>query len=185
MNVFRRSLLVFLGLVLGVNVFLANASGVGGNLMPMPFGMGFAVVQTGSMEPTLKVGDLLVVQQQSAYDVKDVVVFQSERSLVVHRIVAKNATTFTTQGDANNTADEPIEATAVKGKVVANVAFLGHVLEWFKSPLGMFVVLAAAIALVELSLRRDRKLAKVQMLLEKRQIEDEIRQLKLELMQWQ
>ena len=179
--VFRRSLLVFLGLVLGFNVYLANASSVGGNLMPMPFGCGFAVVQSGSMEPTLHVGDLLVVRQQGAYDVNDVVVFQSGRSLVVHRIVDKSATGFTTQGDANNTADEPIETEAVKGKVVGSVAFLGYVMEWLRSPVGILLVLVAGIALVELSFQRERKLAKMQQLLQKRQVEDEIRQLKSEL----
>lgn len=180
-RVLRRALLVFLGLVLGFNAYLLNAQNVAGNLMPMPFGVGVAVVQSGSMEPTLHVGDLLVVQQQGEYDLQDVVVYQTQHSLVVHRIVAKNATMFTTQGDANNTADAPIEATSVKGKVVFAAPFAGYVAEWLRSPLGIVLVTAAAVALVELSFRRDKKLAHMNELLEQRKIEDEIRRLKAEL----
>ena len=38
-GVLRRVLLVIISLVLGINVYLWNASSLAGNAMPMPFGL--------------------------------------------------------------------------------------------------------------------------------------------------
>ena len=43
----RRVVLVLLGIVLGVNVYLANAQRLVGNQLPMPFGYGAAMVLSG------------------------------------------------------------------------------------------------------------------------------------------
>ena len=179
--VVRRGLLVLLGLVLGFNLFLQNASAVVGNKMPMPLGFGLAVVQSGSMEPTLFKGDLLVVVQQETYGEGDVVVFQSGNSLVVHRIVKVGGHQVVTQGDANNTTDEPIETSAIKGSVALSVPKVGYVVDAIKTPLGMAVLLGAAIALVEASFRQERRARHVRELLLKRRLEDEIRMMQKEL----
>ena len=55
----RRLILVLIGLILGVNVYLANARGILGNALPMPFGYGIASVLSGSMEPEFSKGTLL------------------------------------------------------------------------------------------------------------------------------
>ena len=39
----RRLMLIVLGILLGVNAYLANARGLAGNQLPMPFGTGMAV----------------------------------------------------------------------------------------------------------------------------------------------
>ena len=179
--VIRRCVLVLLGLVLGFNLFLQNAAAVAGNPMPMPLGFGLAVVQSGSMEPTFAKGDLLLVLQNSDYSEGDVVVFQTGRSLTVHRIVKVGGHQVVTQGDANNTTDEPIEKSQIKGSVVACVPKVGYVADAIKTPLGMLVVLGAAIALVEASFRQERRARHVRELLLQRQLQDEIEQLKKEL----
>ena len=179
--ILRRCALVLLGLVLGFNLFLHNAASVAGNPMPMPLGLGLAVVQSGSMEPTLSKGDLLVVMANNDYAEGDVVVFQSGRSLTVHRIVKVGGHQVVTQGDANNTVDDPIEKSQIKGSVVATVPKVGYVVDAIKTPLGMLVVLGAAIALVEASFRQERRARRVRELLLKRQLQDEIAQLKKEL----
>lgn len=179
----RRALLVFLGMVLGFNVYLTNAQTVTRNQMPTPFGIGIAVVQTGSMEPALHAGDLLFVKPVGDYDLGDIVVYPSGNSLVVHRIVGISGTTLTTQGDANNTPDTPFQQKEVLGKVVFSVAGLGYVFEFLKTPLGMLMIAGIAIALVELSFRHDKKLAEKddKEALKREIIKEEIRQLKIEL----
>lgn len=59
-SILRRILLIIIGLILGVNVYLANAKGIVGNKLPMPFGYGMANVLSGSMEPTFSKGTLLL-----------------------------------------------------------------------------------------------------------------------------
>jgi len=154
--VWRRLALSVLGIILGVNAYLANASGLAGNPMPMPFGFGAAVVLSGSMEPTLSIDDVILVREADHYEVGDIVVYQSGRTLIVHRIVAKDGETAVTQGDANNVADAPIERRTIKGKVVAHVPRLGLAVNALKSPVGILTVLAAAFALTELSFRKEK-----------------------------
>ncbi len=152
----RRLVLAVLGIILGVNTYLANARGLAGNQMPMPFGFGAAVVLSGSMEPALGIHDMIIVRETDSYEVDDIVVYQSGRSLVVHRIIAKNGETVVTRGDANNVADPPIEMRAIKGKVIAHVPGVGLAVNALKTPAGILTVLIAAFALTELSFRKER-----------------------------
>ena len=108
---------VICGAVLGINLYLFNANRLLGNQLPMPFGYGGAVVLSGSMEPRLSVGDFIIVQETSEINENDIVVFQEHSSLVVHRVIAIDGTAVTTQGDANNVADSPVDVSAIKGKV--------------------------------------------------------------------
>ena len=62
--VVRGLLLAVLAAVFGINVYALNAARLAGNQVPMPFGVGASVVLSGSMEPTLSVGDLLLLKQE-------------------------------------------------------------------------------------------------------------------------
>ena len=113
----RTILLVFASMVLGINLYLWNARSLMGNALPMPFGYGAAVVLTGSMEPTISANDLIFVAQRDTYAEDDIVVYQSGRVLVVHRIVDIADGMVTTQGDANNAPDDPVELSAIMTKL--------------------------------------------------------------------
>ena len=146
----RLIILAVCGSILGINVYLANANRLVGNQMPMPFGYGASIVLSGSMEPEFSKGDLIIVAEAERYKKNDVVVFHDGSSLVVHRIIEESADTVITQGDANSTADEPIERGAIKAKVLFHVDNLGTVLGFFKTPIGIILTIGIAIALVEL-----------------------------------
>lgn len=152
----RRAVLVLLGLLLGVCAYAANARAVAGNQLPMPFGYGLADVLSGSMEPTFSKGTLLVVRQAGDVAPGDVVVYQDGRELVVHRVVSVEGSVVVTQGDANNVTDAPFDKSQVKGVVVGWVPWLGYVVDALRTPAGIVVVIACALALVELSFRRQQ-----------------------------
>jgi len=173
-TVLRLLVLAACGGVLGYNIYLTNASKLVGNQMPMPFGYGSAVVLSGSMEPALSVGDLIIVSEAEPYGENDIVVFQSRNSLVVHRIIEINGDSLITQGDANNTADTPIDKSVVKGKVVAVVPQVGTAVNFIKSPMGTIALVVLAIVLVELPYRREKEKDDAQ----RQQIIDEINRLK-------
>jgi len=156
-RILRFALLTFCGLLLGINVYLANAKTLVGNQLPMPFGVGAAVVLSGSMEPEFSKGDLIFVKEETEYDLNDIVVYQSEGSLVVHRIIEKDGGFVTTKGDANNVADDPVPLTAVKGRVLFWIPMLGTVVGFLKSPIGFICTIAAAIALIEIPRRNEKK----------------------------
>ena len=114
------------------------------------------MVLSGSMEPTLSVNDLVIVQTADTYAVGDVVVYQSGSSLVIHRIVRVEDEYVVTRGDANNTEDDPVALSAVKGRMVFAIPFLGLPVRLLQSTLGSFLVIVLIAALVSLSWRRER-----------------------------
>ena len=156
-TVARILVIVIVSLVVGVNLYTWNAKSLMGNALPMPMGYGAAVTLTGSMEPTIGEDDLIIVARRDAYAVDDIVVYQSGGILVVHRIIDINDGMVTTQGDANQAADEPIELSAIKGKVVAIVPFLGSLARILKTPVATIVLLAAAVWMLEASFRKEKK----------------------------
>ena len=153
----RRLALALAGVLLGVNLYLANARGLLGDQLPMPFGVGAAVVLSGSMEPTLQIGDLVIVREGADYGVGRIVVFQSEGSLVVHRVVEMDGDTIVTRGDANNADDQPISTADVKGVMAARIPKVGSVLLRLRTPTAMIVMLALALVFSEASFRRDKE----------------------------
>lgn len=175
--VVRYLMLGILAVFIGVNVFALNASRLAGNAVPMPFGVGASVVLSGSMEPTLSVGDLLIIKEQASYQTGDVVVYQSGSMPVVHRILDITDEAVTTRGDANNATDTPFHPDAIKGEVVAAIPMVGYLVWALKSPAATIIMLAAAVLLVEMSFRSG-KAEKEQ---EKEKLKEEIRQLMKEL----
>ena len=175
--ILRHVILGVLAVVIGVNAYALNATHLTGNAVPMPFGIGASVVLSGSMEPTLSVGDFLIIREQESYEIGDVVVYQSGRMPVVHRIVDVSGENVITRGDANNANDEPFSIAAIKGEVTAAIPLVGHAVWALKTPLGTILAIAAAVLLMERSFRRERK-EKEQ---EQEKIKAEIRQLMQEL----
>ena len=137
-------------------------------------------VISGSMEPTYSVGDLLYVKtvDPDSVNVGDPITFVLNEDLVVatHRVVAvdRENRQFTTKGDANNTADEPISPSVIKGKVIFVVPFVGRIVGFIKTPIGTLCVIAAAILLIEIPRRNEKKKDDS----ERQKIIDEIKRLK-------
>jgi len=156
-RVLRLVMLGLCGLVLGVNIYMANSRKLLGEQLPMPFGYGVAVVLSGSMEPELYKDDLIIVEKCESFAVRDVVVFQDGGNLVVHRILELDGETAVTKGDNNPDDDGTIALNAIKGKVIAKVPAVGAVVNWLKTPVGIILTLAAAIALVEIPRRNEKK----------------------------
>ena len=174
MPILRTAVLAVISLVLGVNIYLWNAGSLVGDQMPMPFGYGAAVVLSGSMEPELHIDDVILVHETQDYRVGDVVVYQSQGSLVVHRVAAVSGSTLTTRGNANNTDDAPIEISAVKGEVISVLPGMGGLIRTLKSPYAFLGLLAVAIIGLELSFRREKQKGSEDL----DKIKEEIRRLK-------
>lgn len=172
----RRLALVLIGVLLGLNIYFANARGFMRNQMPMPFGYGIANVLSGSMEPTFSKGTLLLVKEAADAEVGDIVVYQSGQELVVHRVIAAEGSTIITQGDANNAADAPFDRSEIKGKVVGWIPYLGTVVSILKTPTGVVLILICAFFIVEGSFRKQRESDDREL----EAIKDEIRRLKQE-----
>lgn len=116
--------------------------------LPMVLGFGTAVILTGSMEPTIIPGDIVIIHNQEEYEIGDIVTYQSN-STVTHRIVEKTSDGYITQGDANNTSDGEIEQSRIIGKVLMIIPKAGNVILFFQSQLGMVVLIISLFAMIE------------------------------------
>ena len=174
--VMRIVLLVIAGAVVGVNLYSWNAKSLMGNSLPMPFGCGVAVVLSGSMEPTIRIDDLIIVTEQEDYRENDIVAYQSGSMVVVHRIIEVEPDTVITQGDANNAPDAPIRKEMIKGKVVHWIPGAGRIARLLKSPVATVILVGGALLLSELTLRKEKKKDEDEL----EQIKAEIRRLKAE-----
>ena len=155
-TIVRRMLFVFVGLVLGLNVYHWNAYKLVGNAMPTPFGYGAAVVLSGSMEPTLSVNDLVIIKEADVYAEGDIVVYQTGKDLIIHRIIGIEDGMVYTQGDANNAQDTPTDVSQIKGKLLLHIPIVGALVRFLKTVPGTVIVLAIAIVLMELSWKKEK-----------------------------
>jgi signal peptidase len=142
----------------------------------MNHGTSLAVL-TGSMEPDIKPGDLVVTRgvdasNQNNLAVGDVIVFlpyPDDPTVVTHRIISISTSTtgvsYVTKGDNNNAPDPwgPVAASHVRGEVVYVVPKVGFVREWIMQHIpaaitimGVLLIGYGAFAFVT-SLRRPRK----------------------------
>ncbi len=81
-------------------------------------------IASGSMSPTLKVGDLVYVTSGDP-KVGDIVVLTVDGTLIAHRIIARENGRLVTKGDANGSPDTFKNAT-VLGIVRFHVPYLGR-----------------------------------------------------------
>lgn len=153
----RLLLMLLISVVIGSSVYSWNALRLAGNAMPMPFGFGMSVVLSGSMEPTLSTGDLVLVRAGEDCAVGDVVVYQEGSSLVIHRVIALEEDEVLTQGDANNVPDDPVPHSRIKGKMIAALPGAGYVVQWIRSLPGVITVLALAFFLLYRGRQSERK----------------------------
>lgn len=111
---------------------------------------GYAMLEviSGSMEPTIKIGDLIIIDTKDKdYKVNDIVTFRDTNgNFVTHRIVElKDNNMMVTKGDYNNSKDEAISMKNIVGKYIKKIAFLGMLLSSFKNPVFLVVILLIGI----------------------------------------
>lgn len=149
-NIIFYGLLLSFILISGI-MLKAKSSGV----QPSIFGNKFYIVLTGSMSPTIKVGDLVVVKEVKPEDIKenDIITFGSNSSdnITTHRVkeVLNDGQdiSYVTQGDANNVEDPmPVESDVLLGKVNKVIPSVGTILLWIQK--NIMKILAGFIAII-------------------------------------
>lgn len=92
-----------------------------------------AVIYSGSMRPTLEVGDIVIVAEKNPelLAAGDIIAYRVERSPIptIHRVIEVEGSgverKFVTKGDDNDQPDDPVQPAQVEGKVVLVIPRLG------------------------------------------------------------
>lgn len=116
---------------------------------PMILGYGFAVVETGSMEPNVPTGSLVVIHKTNEYSVGDVITYEDYRGMsITHRVKSIENGIVVTQGDANESADMPFTEDVIVGKVEMVVPKLGSIIKVLKTPWVVTVLVGAVVIVI-------------------------------------
>ena len=127
-----------------------NIAIAGGILFLLVSGGRLTVVTSGSMTPTLNVGDVVLVVPTQDLQNGTIAVYIGERSLVIHRVIGvmqDNGTKFYVfKGDANNVADpNPIPQKYVVGKMMFKVPLVGLPVILLTKSVGGFPTMSALL----------------------------------------
>ncbi|MGU3292548.1 signal peptidase I [Williamsia sp. M5A3_1d] len=146
------------GAVAGVLCVLAAVAAVAFGLSPLVF-------RTGSMAPTIGVGDVAIARSvpASSLAVGDIVsVNRPDGERVTHRVVSidsrvGNSTTMTLRGDANNVADAAPYTVTTVDRVVFDIPKVGYVLGVLASPYAWVLTTLATLGLLWIAFGPDRR----------------------------
>lgn len=126
-------------------------------LLPIEHNLEMRIVESGSMEPSIMTGSLVVIVPASSYGLGDVVTFRSSSAEIptTHRIIdtyeAEGRSWFITKGDANEEADtEAVAPSDVMGKIAVSIPYAGFILDFARQPIGfaLLVVLPAIMIIL-------------------------------------
>ena len=133
------------------------------SVLPITGNIKFMTVLSGSMEPAIKTGSVVMTKPSSNYGVGDIITFgpyTKTKPPTTHRIVeVKNADNdndddndniYVTKGDANNAPDvREVSQKDVIGKVMFDVPYFGYVVAFARKPIGFLLILIVpALAIV-------------------------------------
>lgn len=152
-NVFFTVILVLLITVIAVTLIVrvsGNTPSIGGYMIFR--------VSTGSMEPELHVGDVILTKELkdiSEIHEGDIVTYEGREGelagkLITHKVITapytENGTTYlVTKGIANPAADSAIQAEQVIGKMELKIPFIGALYSFFLTPWGLVTAIFAIL----------------------------------------
>lgn len=135
------------------------------------FGNRQFVVESGSMEPKIKTGSVVVDQTGPDYKVGDVITFRvaGSKDTITHRIVGikpdnQGAIFYQVKGDANAAPDTNLVAKDnVVGKVAFSIPYIGYLINYIKTPpgLALFIIIPAAILIYHELVNINSEIAKL------------------------
>lgn len=116
------------------------------------------IVLSGSMEPAILTGDLVIVREVPADTLQegDVIAFRRAAAVITHRIMKINQndgnTLFYTKGDNNNADDSaPVTVDLLEGRYLFRIPRLGSAAMFMQTPAGIVLFVAVPLILFMLT----------------------------------
>jgi len=151
---FGIAVCVFLVFILIINVTIIVKSYLHPDRVPDFMGYKPFIVLSGSMEPTILAGDIIVTKNIAPEQIVkgDVIAFRAEKNTVVtHRVTdvqTANGLSFLTRGDANTGADaRAVRVEELEGIYYWRVAGVGKFAMFLQTPIGMLLFVITPLSL--------------------------------------
>lgn len=149
MMILKRLLIVLLVVLFLANLYILIMQVAFGVDLPKIFGTARVIVVSGSMQPAIDVGDMLIIREQKDYQAGDIITFRMGENLVTHRIIEINDALVITQGDKNNVADAPNNLSSIEGKVILMIPKVGSFIMFLRTPFGILLMVLFAVSIIE------------------------------------
>jgi signal peptidase I len=141
-------------IVFGIIIFFALLLII--SIFPITGNIKMMAVLSGSMEPEIHTGSIVIIKPISNYKIGDVITFGKNTKTEIpttHRIVEARAETglmvYKTKGDANNSNDSSeVKQKEVIGKVYISIPFIGYIINFLKKPLGLMIVIVIPAVII-------------------------------------
>lgn len=123
------------------------------------FGYTFFEVATGSMSPTMEIGDVVIVKITKQVEKNDIIVYIDGENIITHRLIEINDNELIAKGDANNSEDRPIQQHMLLGEVIKILPKIGIWRKIFTSSevVGLILVLIVLFCAVFMFSGSDSK----------------------------
>lgn len=117
------------------------------NKTPSFLGIKTYTIVSGSMEPEIQIGDIVIVKEveEDKLQEGDIISFRQGQSVVTHRIIGiienENEKTYKTKGDNNNIEDrQEIGFALIEGKLIGKIPFLGKIAQMLQGKITVIVI---------------------------------------------
>lgn len=147
-------LCIVLVIVLIINITLIVGSYINPDKVPSFLGYKPFIVLSGSMEPEILPGDLIITKNADPESIKvgDVITFRIDKTAAVsHRVTeidTSQGLSFHTKGDANIGSDkEEVLPENLEGKYILRIPKLGNVALFLQTPIGLLVFVVIPLCL--------------------------------------
>lgn len=140
-------------IVLAFTLIVFVTTRIQGNT-PSVFGYSIYRISSGSMEPELMIGDVIldkVVNDESEISVGDVITFeggsQFDNLIVTHKVIKAPYVDedcnimLQTKGVANEIEDTPIKFSQVRAKMISKIPYIDTLYNLFLSPSGLLIMI--------------------------------------------
>jgi len=150
MKIFKIIYSVFVAFIVVVALLLIVS------VFPITGNYKMMIVQSGSMEPAIKMGSIVMVKPVDDYKINDVISFgeaTKTKAPTTHRIydmeVQGGEPIYITKGDANDAPDtREIKKSDIIGKVLFDVPFVGYAVDFAKKPFGFMLIIVVPASII-------------------------------------
>lgn len=137
--------MILISIIVVCSVVIVTQKLIWKDKIPSIFGYKSFIVLSGSMEPTLSVGDIVFVKETKDIKEQDIIAFRINNSIVTHRLVEiideEDGKKYKTKGDSNTTEDlELLKIDDIEGKYSFKIGKLGNIILFLKTKTGIIIL---------------------------------------------
>lgn len=159
-----KRIIEIIAIILIYNIILIIISSINGKDFSI-LGYKAYIVNTNSMEPTIKVGDIVIIKKVKAEKLNqgDVITFIQEGEVITHRITKieteEKSTQYVTKGDNNNTEDTlKIKYEDIIGKEILTIPQLGKAMQLLDSKIILLIIILIILICAFVKIQKKEKL---------------------------